>query len=125
MSPLDIMLDANGDWIDDGAGGWQTTPTAATACRHQLLDRRGEWVGDPTAGRTSKGIPGRNSTQAELESEADSVREALAVLVREGLIADVEIVVARDTAGRWAMEAHCRDLASGGPIDLALTEFGP
>lgn len=121
----DLLIGTDGDFVDDGAGGFEFTPTAQPAIRHQVLDRIGEWLGDPTAGREIAGLKGRLNTEEELDEEADSVRNALEKLERDGLITDIQIATDRDPAGRWGLRITCRDTASGGTIAVdTLTEFG-
>jgi hypothetical protein len=119
------MYDDAGDYIDDGAGGFVETDTAAPAIRHQLLDVLGEWIGDPDAGRDRRGVAGRANTIREAEIEADTLRVALDVLVLEGLIEDVEITTDRDATGRFAFLITSRDTKSGETITFDnLQSFG-
>ena len=121
----DLVLDDSGDYVDDGAGGFQVTPTAASAVRHQGLDRLGEWVGDVTAGREQAGIAGRQDTEAELDAEANSWQIALELLEIEGLITDIQIETDRDVQGRFGLKITSRDTSSGGTITIeTLGEFG-
>lgn len=125
MAGSDLMYDENGDYIDDGAGGFLETPTAQPAIRHQLLDNIGEWIGDPDAGRDRRGLKGRNNTQADADAEADSVQIALEVLEDAGMIEDIEILVDRDPQGRYALGITTRDTGSGEAISFDnLQSFG-
>lgn len=119
------MLDDSGDLVDDGAGGFTFTTTAQPSVRHQVLDRLGEWIGDPTAGREIRGIRGRQNTEEELDNEADTVLVALKVLEDEGLIVDSRVEVDRDARGRFGLKVTSRDVQSGGAIEIStLGEFG-
>lgn len=125
MPGEDLLLDESGDYVDDGAGGFEMTTTAISAVRHQMLDRLGEWIGDTAAGRTHRGIAGRNNTQAEVIAEADSMRKALEELERDGLITDIRIETDLDARGRWGLLITCRDAGTGEAIDVnTLGEFG-
>lgn len=124
MPGLDLLLDSTGDYVDDGAGGFEMTPTAISAVRHAVLDALGAWVGDPDAGRELR--PLGSNTEAELALEADSVRNALEELEADGLISEIKIETARDSAGgRWYLRVECRDSATGEAIETdTLGEFG-
>lgn len=119
----DYLFDNDGDYIDDGAGGFKTTETAQPAVRHQEHDELGEWVGDTTAGRRRN--PSLNAGQLDMEREASSYRDCFAVLEAEGLIADVEVTVERDGNHRFVVANSMRDLLADGVVDFEeLEEFG-
>ncbi len=121
----DLFIADNGDYELGADGQFVTTPTAQPAVRHQMLDRLGEWIADPTSGRERRGIAGRNNSEAELEQEEDTVINALQVLELEGLITDIETEVERDERGRFGIAATSRDTQAGGTISAStLTEFG-
>ncbi len=121
----DLFIADNGDYELGADGQFVTTPTAQPAVRHQVLDRLGESIADPTSGRERRGIAGRNNTEAEAEGEQDTVINALEVLEVEGLITDIETAVERDTQGRFGVAATSRDTQAGGTIAVStLTEFG-
>ena len=125
MAGSDLLYDEFGDYVDDGAGGFVETNTAQPAIRHQLLDLLGDWIGDPDAGRDRRGIKGRANTIREAEIEADSIRVALEVLERDGLIEDIDILVDRDPLGRFAFSITSRDTKSGETITFDnLQSFG-
>lgn len=125
MPGEDLFIADNGDYELGADGQFVTTPTAQPAVRHQILDRLGEWIGDPTSGRERRGIAGRNNDEGELEQEEDTVVNALQVLELEGLITDIETDVERDTQGRFGIAATSRDTQAGGTITAStLTEFG-
>ncbi len=121
----DLFIADDGDYDLGADGQFVTTPTAQPSVRHQILDRLGEWIGDPTSGRERRGIAGRNNSEAELEQEEDTVIKALEVLEVEGLITDIETAVDRDERGRFGVAATSRDTQAGGTIaQSTLTEFG-
>jgi len=122
MPGFDLQIGSDGDYIDDGQGGFVLTETAQPSIRHQLLDRLGEWVGDPNAGRDRRGLQGRNASGAELALEIESMRRALRPLEKEGIIADVNIAAERQGT-RFVMAVHCRDTQTGLPVSLSSEEF--
>jgi len=124
MPGYDIQIGDDGDYIDDGIGGFQLTPTAQPAIRHQLMDILGAWVGNTTAGRDIPG-KGRNNTLAEAELERAGVLNALAVLERQGLITNSRCVIDRDQANRYILRVSSVDVQSGGTITISsLESFG-
>ncbi len=125
MAGEDLLIGTDGDYLDDGVGGFTLTNTVSSMARHALLDRRGEWPGDPEAGREFFGTAGRNSTEAEALLEAEAYRVALMPLEDDGLIADVEIEVERVLPTRFRIDVRMRDTQSGGTIEFSnLGEFG-
>lgn len=124
MQGSDLLYDDDGDYIDDGAGGFVETDSAQPAIRHQLLDIKGAWPGDHEAGRERRN-KGRMSTQREADIESDSILEALEVLEVAGLIDDIEIEVSRDKLGRFGHNVSSRDTNSGSTIQFDnLQSFG-
>lgn len=125
MPGEDLLIDKDGDYIDDGVGGFTLTDTVASSARHAMLDRFGEWPADPEAGREILGIAGRNSTEAEAELEAESYVVALKPLEDDALIDDVEIDVVRVLPTRFQVNVRMRDTQTGGTIEFEnLGEFG-
>ena len=125
MPGEDLFIADNGDYELRDDGQFRTTPTAQPAVRHQMLDRLGESIADPTSGRERRGIAGQNNSEAEQEQEEDTVINALQVLELEGLITDIETKVDRDERGRFFIAAESRDTQAGGTISATtLTEFG-
>lgn len=112
----ELLYGPDGDYVDDGQGGFVETDTAQPACRHQVLDIFGAWVGDETSGRRQQ--LARANTEREAEIEADSLRDCLEVLAVDGLIDDIEVTFQRDRAGRVAFYVACRDTNSGAPLSL-------
>ena len=125
MPGEDLKIGNDGDYIDDGNGAFELTTTAQPSLRHQILDRLGEWLGDPDAGREIRGVRGRNSSEAELEAERDSFIRALQRLEAEDIIADIEVDFERDQRGRFVFFIRTRDTQSGGLLEFSqLEEFG-
>jgi len=121
----DLLIGNDGDYVDDGQGGFTLTTTAQPSVRHQLLDRLGDWIGDPEAGREIRGNRGRNASATEMDAERDSHQRALEVLQNEDLIDNIEIEVDRDQLNRFALQTRTRDTQSGGTIEFStLNEFG-
>lgn len=123
MPGFDLQIGNDGDYIDDGSGGFLLTETAQPSIRHQILDRLGDWVGDAGAGRQRYGIAGRNASQQQLDLEIESIRRALEPLEVDQLIDDVQVVATREVS-RFVISVRCRDTQSGGLIDIPdLEEF--
>ena len=124
MAGTDLLINNDGDYNFTG-GFFETTETAQPAIRHQTLDRLGEWIGDPAAGRIIYGLAGRNDSQREAERRKNSLENAYRLLVEAGLISDVVIQIDRDQVGRFAIRVSSRDTQTGGLIEFdTLSEFG-
>ena len=125
MPGFDLLIGDDGDYVDDGEGGFALSLTVQASARHALLDELGAWPGDADAGREILGIEGRNSTEGEALLEAESYRIALDRLEDDALIADVEITVERVLPTRFQVDVRMRDTQSGGVIAFPnLNEFG-
>ena len=125
MGGFDLRLDKDGDYIDDGAGFFESDTTAATAVRHQVLGEPGAWVGDLQAGRIQRKLLGRNLTDAEGELERDSLITGLEVLQAAGLIDTIEVTFKRVGTNRLQVPVRARDTQSGGTIDVGeIVNFG-
>jgi len=124
MPGLALVYDSNGDYVDDGAGGFLETATPQPATHHQLLDTFGAWVGDHAAGRDRQGNKRRASTQREADIETDSILEALRPLQEAGLIDDVDVQSERQL-NRFVHQVTSRDRRSGATITFdELQSFG-
>ena len=125
MPGEDLLIGSDGDYVDDGEGAFTLTTSVQPSARHALLDLRGEWPGDPDAGRESLGLAARNSTQGEADLEAESYRVALEQLEEDALISDVDVKVTRVLPTRFQIDVRMRDTQSGGTIEFKnLSEFG-
>jgi phage gp46-like protein len=123
MPGWDRTIDpVTGDYIDDGAGGTETTMTAQTAIHHQLQGELGSWAGDDLAGSRFHTLARAKNSLRTPQVLEDMARECLRPLVAEGLISEPEIVVERDV-NRIAIETTCRDLQSG--EELVVTTVLP
>lgn len=121
----DLLLDENGDYILSDDGFFETTNTAATAVRHQILTELNSWIGDLEAGRVLRGINGRNASEAEIELERESLKKALEALEVAGLIDSIEIEIEKVLPNRFAVAVRTRDTQSGGTIDVGqIIDFG-
>ena len=69
MAGRDLRLSDGGDYIDDGAGFFESDSSAGSAVRHQVLGELESWVGDLQAGRIQNGQRGRNASEAEADLE--------------------------------------------------------
>lgn len=125
MPGFDLLIGDDGDYVDDGDGGFELTLTVQPSARHALLDLFGEWPADAAAGREQLGIAGRNSTEAQAVLEAESYERALDPLLDDALIADVDITVERVLPTRFQVDVRMRDTQTGGVIAFPnLDEFG-
>jgi hypothetical protein len=116
MPGLDRKLDpATGDYVDDGAGGTETTRSALTAVYHQGRTPRGGWVGDPSAG--IRDVPGKSSERTQRVVE-DVWREAMAPLVAEGRITEPEVITERN-GDQIRFAVASKDLQTGEQLQLA------
>lgn len=124
MAGYDLLLNADGDYELDDEGNPRTTPTAASAVRHALLDEVDAWPADPGAGSELHLIRHGGNSEQNLIEAGDRVRLALDPLVAEGLISDVQVEVERDAQGRFYLAAASVDNQSGDPLELPLDSFG-
>jgi len=104
------------DYVIDKFGQFQTTDNASTAVYHQILDRKGQWAGDPEAGSTLYQLP-RISTQVIANAAAQMIRDCLKPLIDARLIADSEVNAIRNSDKSITVEGVARDL-KGNDIDL-------
>lgn len=105
------------DYVDDGAGTFETTRTAETAIYHQVRTPLGSWWGDPEAGsRLHELEQAKNPVTSPIVID-DMLSGALARLVDEGRISEPEILVERDV-DEVVAAVTVRDLWSGETLDL-------
>lgn len=109
------------DLIDDGAGSFEVTTTAATAVQHQLLCHYDRWWGDADLGSRFYNLDLFITDPERLV--VDECQRALGVLVQAGRIADVTAVAA-ESFGRIDVRTSFRDAQSGQPVDFAITPSG-
>lgn len=125
MAVAEDLLIVDGDYVLDDDGSFQTTPTAASAVRHALLDEYNRWPADPDAGNELYLFIRGANTEAQLDRARDACRVALAPLEAAGRIADTQIEKSRDPNGRWYLSLSSRDTGSGQELTLdPLSEFG-
>lgn len=125
MPGLDLRLNDDGDYIDDGAGFFESDLTAGSAVRHQVLGELESWVGDLLAGRIQHGISGRNASEAEADLERDSLIKGLRPLEIAGLIDMIEVTVEKVLPTRFQVNVRTRDTQSGGTISVGqIVDFG-
>lgn len=118
MAGLDRSIDPlTRDYVEDGAGGWETTRDASTAIWHQVQGRLGGWAGDPQAGSRFHTLARAKSSSRTPAVVADIARGALRPLVAAGLISEPDIIVERDRS-RIASETTVTDLQTGEQLDL-------
>lgn len=124
----DMLIDpATLDYVRTADGAWAETADSRTMMMLMLELELGASPFDPNDGTTigARRRDGDPITPDELEAEALRVGE---VLQRDGLIADFAANVRdsagnllRDQGGRLVVALSWRDLASGSPVDLAIS----
>lgn len=118
------------DFIDTANGAWSETPDSRSIVLCQIDLELGASYHTPGDGTT---IAAMRQTGEPLTTGAVEVdlRRALGILVRDGVIADLEVngrdedgrqLV--DEAGRAAFELRYRDLATGSIVDLVYRPTG-
>lgn len=115
---FDRVLSADGDYVQDGKGGWKTTNTIAPAVRHQALDERGNWAGDPGAGSDLHTFRRAKDTDATAGRAAEALRASLQVFVDQGRAADLSVEGTRDQRSKRALSASLRDVQTGDEVAL-------
>ena len=120
--PWDLAMDPiTGDFVSDGAGGWERTTHGDTAVLHQLECHYNAWWGDPELGSLlhdrDRFAGGPAAVRAEVE-------RALALLVRDGKIADVTVVASSSVAGRVEVATTYRLVESDQLVSGVLTALG-
>jgi phage gp46-like protein len=113
----DRKLDENGDYILT-SGEFETTETASSAVRHQMLSDYEMWVGDFEAGRERLGISGRGASENQRILEEESYRKCLKPLIEAGLIESVNISTERVSASRFETLITARDTNTGAVVAL-------
>lgn len=124
----DMLIDpVTLDYVLTADGAWAETADSRTLVMLMLELELGASPFDPQDGTTmaARRRAGDPVTADEIEAEALRVGD---ILRREGLIADFEATTTdaagnllRDTAGRLIVALSWRDLASGSPVDLAVS----
>ena len=121
MPGLDRMIDwRTGDYIDDGSGGTEYTPTIATQVYHQIQGRLGDWVGDDEAGSRLFEL-GRSGNDIEtLDAANEILKSALKPFIDDGSATDLQTEVVEDeNKNRMALHSEMRDAQYGDPMDLS------
>lgn len=110
------------DFVRDGAGGWETTEHGDTAVLHQLVCHYDAWWGDQQLGSR---LHDRDLfTTAPAALVVAEVERALGVLIKDALIADLEVTAAEVGAGRVDVRTIYRLVASGQDVEVGLPTFG-
>lgn len=121
MPGLDFSLDPiTLDLVDDGAGGFASTATAATAVQHQMQCHLGEWWGDADAGSLLHTLVQRDDGEETQAFIGDEAQRAAQPLVADGRIAAVTTDVSKPYPGRLFTSVSFQDLQTGQPVDLVL-----
>lgn len=124
----DMLIDpVTLDYVRTPTGEWAETADSRTLMMAMLEIEFGTSPFDPNDGTTlaARRRDGDPITQDEIEAETLRVAD---ILVREGLIADVEVTTTdaagqplSTVSGRSVVAISWRDLASGHPVDLAIS----
>lgn len=115
-----------GDYIDDGAGGYEETDTVETAAYLQITIHRDEYVGDHSRGSDIHLLPRENADALTVLAAEDTLRAALQKLVDAGLAKDLEVNVSasEDFPHRLEGGTEITD-AQRGRVDLSdVVGFG-
>lgn len=121
--PWDLATDPiTGDFVADGAGGWQRTEYADTAVLNQLSCHFDSWWGDWQLGSQLHDRDRFTAAPAPLV-EAETKR-SLAVLEADKLIAAVTAAAQEVGAGRVDVETTYRVVATDQAITARLAALG-
>jgi phage gp46-like protein len=107
---LDRKIGPDGDYIDDGLGGYVETPTIQPAIRHQMKTERRRWVGDPAAGSDRYLYMRGGLTQANVNSVAEATRRALQVFIDAGEATDLQYESVALASGRLVEDIEITDV---------------
>lgn len=128
LGQTDMLIDpVSLDYVPTSEGAWAETADSRTMMMVMLELELGASPFDPNDGTTlaARRRDGDPITQDEIEAETLRVAD---ILVREGLIADVEVTTTdaagqplSTVSGRSVVAISWRDLASGHPVDLAIS----
>jgi hypothetical protein len=119
---LDFSIDhVTGDVIDDGAGAFEMTDTAAPAVYLQYCCELDGWTPEPDLGGRAHLVP-RKNTQATGIALKVAYLEAGQPLVDDGRISDHVVTVDRDQVGQVCITSTARDQSRG---QLELTDLLP
>lgn len=106
------------DLVDDGAGAFEITETAATAVMLQLISHWDAWWGDPDAGSLLHDLQRFASDPPGLT--ADESRRALQLLAERGRISNLEVIAEEPRTGRVNVAIRFRDTSTGQQVDLVV-----
>ena len=121
--PWDLETDPiTGDFVSDGAGGWACTLYGDTSVLHQLSCHYDRWWADPELG--SLLFDRDRFVTAPAALVRAEVERALAVLVRDGKIADLEVVAVEVGGGRVDVSTTYRLVESDQVVTAQIPAFG-
>ncbi len=124
--PRDRVIDSiTGDYVSDGAGGFQTTRTAATALYTQMTMKRNAWWGNPDGGNDIDELLREGDIGDELFREAeDRIRLAMKPLLDAGRVRNLVIAAERDQDGRLVIASSVQDVQHGELVRAPSLRFG-
>lgn len=121
MPGYDRKLDpVTGDYIDDGAGGWEYVDTIETEVIHAVKDRRNQWDGDPSAGSDIHTLETANLGERDRLLAKRIMEVALQPFVDDGRARNLRVSVEiNDEFNRFEVSASMTDVQNGG-ADLSI-----
>lgn len=121
MSGRDRRIDpVTRDYIQDGAGGYETTTTIATKMYFQIVVPRNSWHGDPELGSDLHLVKFEGAGEAGRIFAADAVKASLARFVKQGLASGLKVDASAD-GGRISIDARITDIQ--GAVIGVVTPF--
>lgn len=119
----DLAMDPiTGDFVSDGAGGWQRTEYGDTSVLHQLACEYDRWWGDWLLG--SLFYDRDRFTAAPAPLIVAETKRALGVLEADRTIADVTAAAVEVGAGRVDVETTYRLVATDQAVVARLPALG-
>lgn len=114
---LDRVLNSQGDYVSDDAGGYEMTHTAMTAVQHQIYTELNGWVGDPDAGLDFSLLPTKD-TELHMDRYVEAIRTCLRPLEEAGRVTEISISHERDIYKRRQVLGTMRDVQAGESLTL-------
>lgn len=120
--PFDRLLDpVTHDYIDDGAGGTETTTTVATSMMSQFFITLNAWCLRGEAGNDLAKLLAQGDIGEQVIQEAREILLlAMKPMLDAGQLADPILEIEKDTEGRLVIVNSVLDVQSGTRIVLPL-----
>ncbi len=110
MPGLDRRIGPDGDYIDDGAGGYVETPTIQPGLRHQWKTKRKHWTGDPDAGSDRHLYLQGGLDQIAVNGVAEASRRCVQPFIDAGEAIDFRYKAVATDTGRLIEDAELTDV---------------